>query len=178
MCGSQGQACAPCGGCQSCSATGQCRIEPASRWTIVAVSAQLDTDNWDRNAGDVGNSAPDPFCEFENPAGQVTPTTAGVTDTIRDTYNPVWNMTITPAGMTVAASTLMANNPTWQIWVGDDDGCPPGQSCRADVACTIRQPITETNLRSGQLIVSNDENCNRVIIDFVCQPAALASGAP
>ena len=27
------QSCAPCGGCQICSATGQCRIDPASRWT-------------------------------------------------------------------------------------------------------------------------------------------------
>jgi hypothetical protein len=177
QCGSQGQACAPCGGCQTCSATGQCRIEPESRWTIVAVSAQLDANSWDRFNGDVGGSAPDPFCEFENPAGQVTPTTAGVTDTKQDTYNPTWNQTISPAGMTVSAVTLMASSPAWQIWVGDDD-CESGQNCVADVACRIRQPITETNLRSGQLVVTNRDECNRVIIDFHCQPGALASEAP
>jgi hypothetical protein len=170
QCGANGQACAPCGGCQFCSGTGQCRIETTSRWTIVAVAAQLDNSGWDRFSGELGGTAPDPFCEYENPAGQVSNTTAGVTDTIIDTYNPTWNQVITPPGMTVSAATLMASNPAWQIWVGDDDGCPGGTGCEGEVACTIRQPITETNLRSGQLIVSNRQNCNSVTINFVCQP--------
>src|SRR4029079_8956467 len=104
LCGALGASCSPCGGCQTCSATGQCRIDAASRWTIKAVSAELSGGGWDRNAGDVGGSAPDPFCEFENPSGQVTATTAGTTDTIRDTTKPTWNQVITPVGMTVAAS--------------------------------------------------------------------------
>jgi hypothetical protein len=112
---------------------------------------------------------PDPFCEFENPAGQVTTTTAGVTDTVIDTLNPTWNQVITPAGMTVSASTLMATNPTWQIWVGDDDGCA-SPNCLADVACTIRQPITDAQLRAGQVVVTNRMSCNSVTIDFMCQP--------
>ena len=169
QCGGQGQVCAPCGGCQFCSTTGQCRIDTASRWTIVAVAARLDTDeNWDRLSGDLGGSAPDPFCEYENPAGQVTSTTAGVTDTLIDTYNPNWNQVITPPGATVSAATLMASSPAWQIWVGDDDNCS-GVGCFGEVACTIRQTITETNLRSGQLIVTNRQQCDSVTINFVCQ---------
>jgi hypothetical protein len=177
QCGSNGQTCTPCGGCQQCSATGQCRIEPSSRWTIIAVSAQLDNSGWDRFSGELGGTAPDPFCEFENPAGQVSETTAGVTDTLIDTYNPNWNQVISPPGMTVSAMTLMANNPTWQIWVGDDDGCSGGTNCLGEVACTIRQPITETNLRSGQLIVNNRQNCNSVTINFVCQPTPASDEA-
>jgi len=133
------------------------------------VSAKLDTDNtWDRFSGDLGGSAPDPFCEYENPAGQVSSTTAGVTDTLIDTYNPNWNQVITPPGATVSAATLMANSPAWQIWIGDDDNCT-GLGCFGEVACTIRQTITETNLRSGQLIVSNRQQCDSVTINFVCQ---------
>ncbi|HEY7373486.1 MAG TPA: hypothetical protein VIF57_15100 [Polyangia bacterium] len=169
QCGGNGSACVPCGGCQTCSPIGQCRVDPASRWTIIAVSAQLSVSNWDRNFGDVGGPLPDPFCEFENPAGQVTTSTAGVTDTITDTLKPTWNQVISPAGMTVAASTLMANNPTWQIWVGDDDGCAT-PSCLADVACTIKQPITESQLRAGQLIVTKQQSCESVTINFMCQP--------
>jgi len=169
QCGANGQTCAPCGGCQFCSTTGQCRIDTASRWTIVAAAAKLDTGhNWDRFSGDLGGSAPDPFCEYENPAGQVTSTTAGVTDTLIDTYNPNWNQVITPPGATVSAATLMASSPAWQIWIGDDDNCS-GTGCFGEVACTIRQTITETNLRSGQLIVTNRQQCNSVTINFVCQ---------
>jgi len=169
QCGAMGAACAPCGGCQICSTTGQCRIDPTSRWKIMAISAELDNSSWDRFSGEIGGTAPDPFCEYENPAGQVTSTTAGVTDTLIDTHNPVWNQEITPPGTTVAASTLMASSPTWQIWVGDDDGCTT-QNCLGDVACTIRQTISEPTLRSGQLVVNNRQSCVRVTIGFVCQP--------
>ena len=169
QCGGNGMACVPCGGCQTCSLSGQCRVDPNSRWTIIAVSAQLSTSNWDRNFGDVGGPLPDPFCEYENPAGQVSTSTAGVTDTVIDTLKPTWNQVISPAGVTVAASTLMSNNPTWQIWVGDDDGCA-NPSCLADVACTIKQPITESQLRAGQLIVTKQQSCESVTINFMCQP--------
>jgi hypothetical protein len=177
QCGAQGATCAPCGGCQICSSVGQCHIDPISRWKIMAISAQLDSSGWDRPMGELGGTAPDPFCEFENPAGQITTATAGVTDTVIDTYNPTWNQEINPAGMTVSAATLMANSPTWQIWVGDDDGCNPGQSCLGDVACTIRQTISETQMRSGQLVVNNRQNCNQVTIGLVCQPLFAASDA-
>ena len=174
-CGSGGMACAACGACQLCTTAGQCRIDSASRWTIVAVSATLSGGGWDRNAGDLGGSAPDPFCEFENPAGQVSSTTAGVTDTIVDDATATWNQVITPPGMTVAASTLMANNPTWQIWVGDDDGCSGPGGCLGDVVCTIRQTITEAQLRAGQLVVVNRQSCDQVTIGLVCQPLFPAS---
>ncbi len=62
----------------------------------------------------------------------------------------------------------MANSPAWQIWIGDDDNCS-GLGCFGEVACTIRQTITETNLRSGQLIVTNRQQCDSVTINFVCQ---------
>lgn len=168
-CGSGGMACVACGGCQICSMTGTCRIDSASRWSIVAVSATLDGGAWDRNRGDLGGSAPDPFCEFENPAGQVSSTTAGVTDTIIDAVTATWNQEITPPGVTVAASTLMANKPTWQIWVGDDDGCNPPQGCLGDIACTYQSPIAESALRAGELTISNRMSCTSLKLQFVCQ---------
>jgi hypothetical protein len=171
LCGANGAACMPCGGCQMCNSMGQCRVDSASRWTIVAVSAQLPTfmsgGTWDRTFGEIGGSQPDPFCEFENPAGTVNMANAGVTDTITDSLNPTWNQTITPAGMTVAASTLMANSPAWQIWVGDDDGCNM-LGCLADVACRFRETITEPQLRSGQLVINNQQSCNSLTLNFVC----------
>jgi hypothetical protein len=169
QCGSNGAACSPCGGCQICSGSGQCQIDPMSRWTIIAESAQLKPSTWDRSSGQIGGSLPDPFCEYENPAGQVSTTTAGVTDTVVDTLNPTWNQVISPANMTVSASTLMANNPTWQIWVGDDDGCST-PSCLADVACSIRQPITAGQLMAGKAVFVSQQMCNSVTIDFVCKP--------
>jgi hypothetical protein len=168
-CGSGGQACAACGGCQLCTTLGQCRIDSASRWTIIAVSATLSGGGWDRNFGDMGGSAPDPFCEFENPAGQVSSTTAGVTDTIVDDATATWNQVITPPGMTVAASTLMANNPTWQIWVGDDDGCSGPSGCLGDIACTYTSSIPETALRAGEITISNRMSCSSLKLQFVCQ---------
>jgi hypothetical protein len=59
--------------------------------------------------------------------------------------------------VTVAASTLMSTNPTWQIWVGDDDGCSGIGAAWATSPCTIRQAITEAQLTSGQLVVSNHQ---------------------
>ena len=98
-----------------------------------------------------------------------------MTDTLTDTRNPAWNQEINPPGMTVAASTLMANSPAWQIWVGDDDGCPPIGGCTADTACTIRQQISESTLQSGRLVVSNRQNCAQVTLDFLCQGSATAA---
>ena len=168
-CGDNGQACAACGACQLCTTAGQCRVDSASRWTIIAVSATLNGGGWDRNMGELGGSAPDPFCEFENPAGQVSSTTAGVTDTIIDDATATWNQVITPPGMTVAASTLMANNPTWQIWVGDDDGCDSPQGCLGDIACTYSSTISETALRAGELTILNRMSCTSLRLEFVCQ---------
>ena len=96
-----------------------------------------------------------------------------------DTAKPTWNQVITPVGMTVAASTLMSAAPTWQIWIGDDDGCSPlGNNCTADVACTIRQQISESTLRSGELVVTNRQSCAQVTLDFICQPTTTAASAP
>jgi hypothetical protein len=175
-CGSNGNTCAPCGGCQLCSTIGQCRIDAASRWTIVAVSATLSGGGWDRNMGDIGGSLPDPFCEFENPAGSVSNMTTGVTDTITDDATASWNQVITPVGMTVAAATLMANNPSWLIWVGDDDGCSGPGGCEGEIACTYDDPISESALRAGELTIVNRMSCSSLKLQFVCQ-APLAATA-
>jgi len=149
QCGTKGAACVACGGCQICStgtfggggSPGTCAIDPTSQWTIVAVSAQVAMSpsgggTWDPLTGDEGGSAPDPFCEYENPANDVSATTAGVTDTITDTYKPMWDQLITPANVTVSASALMASKPAWRIWVGDED-CTNPRNCGTlgQIAC-------------------------------------------
>ena len=59
--------------------------------------------------------------------------------------------------------------------MGDDDGCKPPQNCLADVACTIRQTISETQMKAGQLVVNNRQSCDQVTIGLVCQPLFGAS---
>ena len=85
--------------------------------------------------------APDPFCEFESIAGTVDPASAGVTSTLTDNYNPVWNELISPKGKTVLASELMNASARWLLWVGDDDGCTDRDGCSAQSVCEVKPPM-------------------------------------
>ncbi len=176
QCGTRGAACTACAPCRTCSALGQCTLDPKSQWTIVAESAQvtkspLGGGNWDPPHGDVGGAAPDLFCEFENPAGSVTPTTAGVTSTVTDSDSATWDQTITPAGLTVSASALMAAKPAWRIWVGDEDCSSPNNCTSGQTACAYQQPISAANLMSGSLTIANVQSCVSVNLKFVCASA-------
>jgi hypothetical protein len=176
QCGAHGAACAVCGPCQTCSTAGSCGIDPASQWTIVAASAQVAMSpptggTWDPYHGDEGGPEPDLFCEFENPAGDVTPTTAGVTSTIVDVYAASWNQTITPAGVTISASALMAAKPAWRIWVGDED-CSKANVCNTgQIICTYQQPFTAAQLMAGAASISNLQSCNSLDLTLVCASA-------
>jgi hypothetical protein len=185
QCGTKGAACVACGACQICGSgstfggggnAGTCTIDPTSQWTIVADSAQIAKTTstgatWDPPVGDEGGSAPDPFCEYENPANDVSSTTAGVTSTIIDSFSPSWNQQITPSGVTVSASALMATKPAWRIWVGDED-CTSPKNCGTlgQVVCSYQQPITAASLMSGGLTISNYQSCVSLTLSFVCQP--------
>jgi hypothetical protein len=119
--------------------------------------------------GDEGGTAPDLFCEFENPSGSVSATTAGVTDTITDAFTAKWDQTITPAGVTVSASALMASKPAWRIWVGDED-CSFGKCGTAgQTACSYQQPISAASLMSGTTTITNVQNCVALTLSLVCQ---------
>ncbi len=183
QCGSKGAACVACGPCQICGASsgtsgggaGSCIIDPTSQWTIVADTAQLSMTppgggTWDPAHGDEGGSAPDPFCEYENPSGDVSATTAGVTDTVTDAFNVTWDEVITPPNVTVSASALMAAKPAWRIWVGDED-CSSPKNCGTlgQIACSYQQPINADSLMSGGLTISNYQNCVSLTLSFVCQ---------
>ncbi len=173
QCGTRGAACTACRACQTCSLLGQCTVDPKSQWTIVAESAQVTKSPpgggfWDSVRGDVGGSAPDLFCEYENPAGSVTPTTAGVTSTVTDVYSASWDQTITPAGGTVSASALMAARPAWRIWVGDEDCSTPNSCTSGQTACAYQQPISAATLMSGGLTVTNVQSCVSLNLLFVC----------
>jgi hypothetical protein len=178
QCGSKGAACTVCGGCELCSTAGKCAIDPGSQWTIVADSVQVTTlapngGFWDPAKGDEGGAAPDLFCEYENPANDVSPTTAGVTATVVDVYSAAWNTTITPAGVTVSASALMAAKPAWRIWVGDEDCSKPKVCGQGQIACSYQQPITAGALTSGGLSITNYQNCQALNLSFTCaSPAA------
>ena len=98
---------------------------------------------WDPRTATKGARRPDLFCEYENPASDVSPTTAGVTDTIIDVFTANWDQTITPPGVTVSASALMASKPAWRIWVGDEDCASPTTAGRSgQIACSYQQPIS------------------------------------
>jgi hypothetical protein len=176
-----GAACVACPPCNLCSTKGQCALDPTSQWTITADSAQLAKSppgggTWDPPFGDEGGSAPDPFCEFENPSGTVNAQNAGVTSTVTDEFSVTWDQVITPAGGTVSASLLMANNPVWRIWVGDEDcGTPGNQSTCGSIgqtACSYQQPITGAALQSGMLAITNFQSCLSLTLSFTCQPSA------
>jgi hypothetical protein len=173
QCGTHGAACTTCGSCQTCSAAGACDIDPQSQWTIVASGAQVAMSppgggTWDPVHGDEGGVEPDLFCEYENPAGDVTATTAGVTSTIVDTYSATWNQTITPTGVTVSASALMAAKPAWRIWVGDED-CTRANVCNSgQIVCTYQQAFTAAQLMSGSASITNVQSCQSLDLRLVC----------
>ena len=185
QCGSLGAACVACAPCEICSSAGtgggSCAIDPTSQWTIVAVSGQVTMSppgggTWDPAHGDEGGSNPDLFCEYENPSGSVSPTTAGVTDTITDVFTANWDQTITPPGVTVSASALMASKPAWRIWVGDED-CSSPTKCgtSGQIACSYQQPISAASLISGSTTISNYQSCVALTLQFVCQAPSTAS---
>jgi hypothetical protein len=126
--------------------------------------------------GDEGGSAPDPFCEFENPAGDISDQTAGVTSTVTDEFSVTWDQVITPPGVTISASALMAQNPAWRIWVGDEDCGIPNDpnTCGAlgEQACSYQTAIPAAALQSGMLAISNFESCVSLTLSFVCQAPA------
>ncbi|MES1209800.1 MAG: hypothetical protein ABUS79_28020 [Pseudomonadota bacterium] len=177
QCGSRGVACVACGACQLCSAAGQCALDPGSQWTIVVENARVTTlapngGFWDPAKGDEGGVAPDLFCEYENPANEVSATTAGVTATVQDVYSAAWNTTITPAGVTVSASALMAVRPAWRIWVGDEDCSKPNMCGQGQVACSYQQPISAAALTNGRLSIANYQNCLALNLLFTCASPA------
>ncbi|HLK88836.1 MAG TPA: hypothetical protein VKZ18_03020, partial [Polyangia bacterium] len=131
---------------------------------------------WDPPKGDEGGSAPDLFCEYENPAFDVSATTAGVTTTVTDVFTANWDQTITPAGVTVSAQALMASKPAWRIWVGDED-CTTPTMCgtRGQIACSYQQPISAAALASGELTISNFQNCVSLQLQLVCQDPSAAT---
>jgi hypothetical protein len=171
-CGSGGLACATCNNCELCSATGVCTINPSSDWGVVCDSAIVATSppgggTWDPHAGQVGGTAPDPFCQFEMPANTVTGL-AAATITDQDTFTPTWNETVLPAGKTVKASDLMSTSKTWRLWVGDDDGCTAQAGCVGAEICELDQPLPASALLTGQLVKQNVASCVSLTVSFVC----------
>jgi hypothetical protein len=176
QCGARGAACTACGPCQTCSTSGACAIDPTSPWTIVAVGAKVATSpplggTWDPLRGDEGGTAPDLFCEYENPSGDVSPTTAGVTDTLIDTTSATWNQTITPAGVTVSAAALMAAKPAWRIWVGDEDCSKLNVCTGGQIVCSYQQPFTAAQLMSGAVTITKLQSCNSLNLQLNCAAA-------
>ena len=171
QCGNGGAACSACGGCQLCSGAGTCDIDPSSTWRVVCGQAtiamtQPNGANWDPRMGAVGGTEPDPFCEFEMPAGSLT--NAKVSPTVTDSFSPVWNYDVTPNSQPIKAADLMSTAKTWRLWVGDDDGCN-GHGCAGQEICAINQPLAASVLKAGQLTEKNIASCTSLTVSFVCQ---------
>jgi hypothetical protein len=171
QCGTNGAACAACGGCQLCSAAGACAIDPASNWIVRCGSAQLTVApptgaTWDP-AGVAGDgTAPDPFCQFEKPSGVLDATTGAATRTVNDSFTATWNQTVTAGNTTITAAELMsANVNAWRVWVGDTEF-----NGRATLACEVHPPLQAATLVGGQLTVTNLANCVSFSMALVCQP--------
>ncbi len=125
---------------------------------------------WDPHPSSSDGAQPDPFCEFEMPAGQVSPTTAGVTATLPDTFTPVWNTDVTPQKKGIKASDLMSSAGTWRLWVGDADGCTAKDGCVGQEICEVDQPLTAAALLTGQASYQNLMSCVSLTVKFVCAP--------
>ena len=171
QCGTGGGACMACGGCQICGANGACAISPTSNWAVRCASAQLTLlpptgVTWDP-AGVVGDGpAPDPFCQFERPAGVIDAATGAATRNVLDSFTAIWNQTVTPANAPVTAADLMsANTDAWRVWVGDTEF-----NGRGTLACQVRPPLQASALINGQLTVTNVQNCVSLTLTLVCQP--------
>jgi hypothetical protein len=171
QCGNGGAACAACGRCQLCTDAGACDIDPSSTWKVVCVQAtiamtQPNGSNWDPRMGAGGGTAPDPFCEFEMPAGSLMD--AKVSPTVTDSFSPEWNYDVTPGSQAIKAADLMSTSKTWRLWVGDDDGCN-GHGCTGQEICSINQPLAASVLKAGQLVAKNVASCESLTVNFVCQ---------
>ncbi len=98
-----------------------------------------------------------------------------MTDTVTDVFTANWDQTITPPGVTVSASALMASKPAWRIWVGDED-CSFGKcGTNGQIACSYQQPISAASLMSGGTTISNYQNCVALQLSFVCQAPSAAA---
>jgi hypothetical protein len=171
-CGTGGGQCKACGKCEMCTNAGTCDVDPGSSWNVVCGSAVMATQpdfgmNWDPHSGAIGGTQPDPFCQFEMPANSVSPDTAGVTDTIIDSFAPTWNQVVSPQGKPVKAADLMSSAKTWRLWVGDDDGCT-ARGCVGQEACEINQPLTVGALRTGSVTHTNLGSCTSLTVKFTC----------
>jgi hypothetical protein len=170
-CGNGGAACSTCGKCQLCNSSGVCDVDPSSTWDVICGEAVVAAKQpsgltWDPQTGGPDGPAPDPFCEFEMPAGSLPD--GKVTVTLGDTYTPVWNYDVTPHAQPIKASDLMSSSKTWRLWVGDDDGCN-AHGCVAQEICAITQPLTAGALLAGQLVHTNLASCISLTVNFVCQ---------
>jgi hypothetical protein len=167
--------CAPCGPCQRCGGDGTCQIDPTSRWQVVCVSAAVAAsppgrEKWDSSSGkDTGGAAPDPYCQFDNEAANPSPDTAGITDTITDSFAPRWNEVITPPGQTISAAVLLDPNAHWKLIVGDDDGCDASKVCVAENICTVLPPMKNAWLLDGSVSETVAPSCQTLSLRFVCQ---------
>jgi hypothetical protein len=171
QCGTRGAVCTACGGCQLCAADGACAVDPASNWQVVCGSAQLTVapptgTTWDP-AGVAGDgTAPDPFCQFEKPAGTIDNATGAATRTINDSFTATWNQVVTAGNTTITAAELMSTDTNaWRVWVGDSEF-----NGRGTLACQVRPPLQAAALLGGQLTATNLANCVSFTVTLVCRP--------
>jgi hypothetical protein len=90
-CGTSGAACVDCGPAFTCSAFGECEVDPDSRWDLVAVRASFSVFNpsgalWDSGA----SGRPDAYVSAEASDADGTGF-AGSTERVDDTTTPVWD---------------------------------------------------------------------------------------
>jgi hypothetical protein len=171
QCGTGGGLCTACGGCQLCGPNGACMVDPTSNWIVRCASAELTVapatgSTWDPIGVAGDGPEPDPFCQFEKPAGVIDNNTGAATRTVADSFTATWNQTVTAANTTITADELMsANADSWRVWVGDSE-----LNGRGTLACQVRPPLQASTLVDGQLTITNVQNCVSLSLTFICQP--------
>ncbi len=156
-CGIGGEQCETCNPCYQCGvSSGDCELDPDSKWAIVCIDATITTTNGG-TSWDVDGSAPDPYCGWESPTG--TPVTRTATQS--DTRFPVWDQ---QAANGISASTLLSGGGAWSLFVYDED---VGAN---DFICGVTGPMPESAFALGGFTDTNNAGCTSWEVDLTCMP--------
>lgn len=107
-CGSGGEACVPCAEGSICNQSGECELDPESKWDVVVVESKIDSsENYDPY--NWSGSEPDPY------AVVTVADATGNTSAKQNTYEPTWYET----PITAATAKQIIDTMTYELMDAD-----------------------------------------------------------